>query len=93
MVLKAMTKIVYTLDATGLNTPVIGTCHIGPPISPITKFTARVEAQAIAQGCSVGLFERGGLEARFEETPLKGEVLSQSGMLRRDFLRVPVMGR
>jgi [NiFe] hydrogenase assembly HybE family chaperone len=81
----------------GLNDPVIGTCHICPLISPVTEFDSHDEALAVAQEIIITLFAgsvgSNELATRIDDARLKGESISQQNMSRRDFLRMPFMGR
>jgi [NiFe] hydrogenase assembly HybE family chaperone len=81
----------------GLNEPAIGTCHICSLISPVMEFVTHDEALAVAQEIVMALFAESArnseLVTRIDDARLKGEAISQQNMSRRDFLRMPFMGR
>lgn len=81
----------------GLNEPAIGTCHICSLISPVTEFDSHDEALAVAQEIIITLFAESArndeLATMVDNARLKGESISQQNMSRRDFLRMPFMGR
>lgn len=85
----------------GLNEETLGPCHICSLISPVTEFATHEEAVAVAEEIMQTLFkpahsdqecgER--LTEMIEEARLKGESLAHTPISRRDFLRVPFLGR
>ncbi len=85
----------------GLNEEMLGPCHICPLISPVMEFATHEEAVAVAGEIMQTLFkaehsdkERGEqLTEMIEEARLKGESLAHTPISRRDFLRVPFLGR
>jgi [NiFe] hydrogenase assembly HybE family chaperone len=85
----------------GLNEPELGTCHICPLISPVAEFATHEDAVAVAREVAESLFRQtksdqirdAELTDELEEARLKGESLTKRDMSRRDFLRLPFLGR
>ncbi len=85
----------------GLNEPELGTCHICPLISPLDDIAIHEDAIEIALGIAKSLFTEvtdnatrdGELIDGIEAARLKGESLIKRDLSRRDFLRLPFLGR
>lgn len=85
----------------GLNEPELGTCHICPLISPVAEFATHEEALAVARELAGALFAETQLDRMrgdeladgLEAARLKGEPLTKRNLSRRDFLRMPFLGR
>lgn len=85
----------------GLNEAELGTCHICSLISPVMEFATHEEAVAVAREITDALFgmsqpegaRAGQLAEMVEEVRLKGESLAHKQVSRRDFLRMPFLGR
>lgn len=81
----------------GLAESELEVCHVCPLISPLTEFATHEAAQAVAQEIIKELFVETSadddLADMIEEARLKGESLGERSMSRRDFLRMPFMGR
>lgn len=85
----------------GLNEEELGTTHICPLISPVTEFATHEDAAAVAREIANALFSESQpeqvrteqLSGMVEEARLKGESLVQKQVSRRDFLRMPFLGR
>src|SRR5450830_399688 len=85
----------------GLNEPELGTCHICPLISPVAEFATHDDALAVAREVAESLFRQTTsdqirdveLTDGLEEARLKGESLMKRDLSRRDFLRMPFLGR
>ena len=87
-----------TYEFMGLNEPALGPCHICPLISPVTDFATHDEALAVAHEIAASLLrddlaQDGELDGMIEQARLKGESLAHKQLSRRDFLRVPFLGR
>lgn len=90
-----------TYEFMGLNEPELGVCHICPLISPVTEFATHEDALAIAREVAESLFRQATsdqirdteLTDGMEEARLKGESLVKRDLSRRDFLRMPFLGR
>ena len=85
----------------GLNEPELGTCHICSLISPVTEFSTHEDALEVVREIAESLFAITPSESAkvdeladsLERVRLKGESLMKSDLSRRDFLRLPLIGR
>ena len=85
----------------GLNEPELGTCHICPLISPVAEFASHEDAVAVAREVAESLLREttsdqirdAELRDGLEEARLKGESLAKRDLSRRDFLRMPFLGK
>jgi [NiFe] hydrogenase assembly HybE family chaperone len=85
----------------GLNEPELGACHICPLISPVAEFATHEEAVAVAREMVEFLFMQTTsdrirdveLTDDLEKARLNGESLAKRDLSRRDFLRLPFLGR
>lgn len=81
----------------GMNEPAVGVCHACQLISPVAEFATHEAAREVALEIIKELFSEtgadGDLADMLEEARLKGESLGSRGMTRRDFLRLPFVGR
>lgn len=85
----------------GLNEPELGACHICPLISPVTEFASHEDALEVARELIESLFSQTTndqirdteLSDGLEEARLKGESVIKRDLSRRDFLRMPFLGR
>ncbi|MHB8353639.1 MAG: [NiFe]-hydrogenase assembly chaperone HybE [Burkholderiales bacterium] len=68
-----------TYEFMGLNEAELGTCHICPLISPVTEFATHEAAVMVAREIARELFSE--------------KTLAHKPVSRRDFLRVPFLGR
>lgn len=82
----------------GMNEPALGVCQTCPLISPMAEFAAHDEAREVAQEIMRTLMEATvqrdeDLGRMIEEARVKGESLAHKPVSRRDFLRMPLLGR
>lgn len=85
----------------GLNDDELGVCHTCPLISPVAEFATHEEAAAVAREIGDALFSTAQSEQvqderltdMVEAARLKGESLANKNVSRRDFLRMPFLGR